>query len=175
MANKVNDWKELLKLANEDLKAYGCQISVYKTEDSEDFWQVDIDVIGMPTDCFAENYNEDELSECINDAWTHARAMAKAKSETTYSEVKCTYHADGFWTVDAYKTNNQEEEGVVVGIINDVTGDCYALRDLDDNAKHVIDEKQTEIVSQRPAILAEIYNGMTDAEKDEFIRLTEWL
>ena len=77
MANKVNNWKELLKLANEDLKAYGCQISVYKTEDSEDFWQVDIDVIGMPTDSFAENYNEDELSECINDAWTHARAKVK--------------------------------------------------------------------------------------------------
>ena len=77
MANKVNNWKELLKLANEDLKAYGCQISVYKTEDSEDFWQVDIDVIGMPTVCFAENYNEDELSECINDAWAHAKAKVK--------------------------------------------------------------------------------------------------
>jgi len=89
-----------------------------------------------------------------------------------YSEVKCTYHTDGFWTVDAYKTNNQEEEGVVVAVINDVTGDCYALRALDDLTKGVIDEKQTEIVAQRPEILAEIYNGMTDAEKDEFLRLT---
>lgn len=84
MANKVNDWRELLKLANEDLKAYGCQLSVYKKEDSEDFWQVDIDVIGMPhmpTDCFAENYNEDELSECINDAWAHVRAKKKHNVE----------------------------------------------------------------------------------------------
>lgn len=91
MANKVNNWEELLKLANEDLKAYGCQISVYKTEDSEDFWQVDIDVIGMPTDCFAENYNEDELSECINDAWAHARAKAKpqmAYRVTAYYDVE---------------------------------------------------------------------------------------
>ena len=89
-----------------------------------------------------------------------------------YSEVKCTYHTDGFWTVDAYKTNDQEEEGVVVAVINDVTGDCYAFRALDDNAKGVIDEKQTEIVAHRPAILAEIYDGMTDAEKDEFLRMT---
>lgn len=89
-----------------------------------------------------------------------------------YSEVKCTYHADGFWVVDAWKTNDQEEEGVVVAVINDVTGDCYAIRNLDDLAKGVIDEKQTEIVAQHPEILAEIYNGMTDAEKDEFLRLT---
>lgn len=90
-----------------------------------------------------------------------------------YSEVKCTYHAYGFWVVDAWKTNDQEEEGVAIAVINDVTGDCYAIRDLDDNAKSVIAEKRTEIVSQRPAILAEIYNGMTDTEKDEFLRLTE--
>ena len=90
-----------------------------------------------------------------------------------YSEVKCTHHADGFWCVDAWKTNDQEEEGVVIAVINDVTGDCYAIKDLDDNAKGVIDEKQTEIVSHRPEILAEIYNGMTDAEKDEFLSMTQ--
>ena len=94
-------------------------------------------------------------------------------ADKIYSEVKCTYHADGFWAVDAWKTNDQEEEGVVVAVINDVTGECYALRGLDDNAKGVIDEKQIEIVAQQPEILAEIYNGMTDAEKDEFLRLTE--
>lgn len=93
-------------------------------------------------------------------------------ADNIYSEVKCTYHADGFWVVDVWKTNDQGEEGVVLAVINDVTGECYAIRILDDNAKGVIDEKQTEIVAQRPAILAEIYNGMTDAEKDEFLRLT---
>lgn len=89
-----------------------------------------------------------------------------------YSEVKCTYHADGFWAVDAWKKNDQEEEGAVIAVINDVTGECYALHALDDNAKCVIDEKQKEIVSQKPQILAGIYNSMTDAEKDEFLRLT---
>lgn len=85
MANRVNNWRELLKLANEDLKSYGCRISVCQTEDGEDFWRVDIDVIGMPhmpTDCFAEGYYEDELGDLINDAWANARA--KVKSQMAY-------------------------------------------------------------------------------------------
>jgi hypothetical protein len=168
MANKVNNWKELLKMANEDLKKYNAEIGVY---DHDDVYSVTTVVNGLEEE-YADNYYEDELQDLINDAWAHARAKAKAKSETIYSEVKCTYHEDGFWSVDAYKTNNQEEEGVVLAVINDVTGDCYAIRALDDTAKGVIDEKQTEIVAQRPAILAEIYNGMTDAEKDEFLRMT---
>lgn len=86
-----------------------------------------------------------------------------------YSEVKCTHHTDGFWCVDAWKTNDQEEEGMVIAVINDVTGDCYAIKTLDDNAKGVIDEKQAEIVAQRPEILVEIYSGMTDAEKVKFL------
>lgn len=90
-----------------------------------------------------------------------------------YSEVKCTHHADGFWCVDAWKTNDQEEEGMVIAVINDVTGECYAIKNLDDNAKGVIDEKQTEIVVQRPEILVEIYNGMTDAEKDQFLSMAQ--
>lgn len=168
MANKVNNWQEVLELANANLKKYDAEIGVY---DHDDVYSVTTVVNGLEEE-YADNYYEDELDDIINDAWAHALAKAKAKSETTYSKVKCNYHADGFWTVDAYKTNNQGEEGVVVAVINDVTGDCYVIRDLDDLAKGVIDEKQTEIVAQRPAILAEIYNGMTDAKKDEFLRMT---
>lgn len=171
MANRVNNWQELLKLANEDLNKIGIEIIIGKDdEDSADYF-LNISY-GTHTETYAEGYYEDELQDLINDAWAHARAKAKEKSETIYSEVKCTYHEDGFWVVDAWKTNDQEEEGVVLAVINDVTGDCYAIRDLDDLAKGVIDTKQTEIVTQRFAILAEIYNGMTDAEKDEFLRLT---
>ena len=92
--------------------------------------------------------------------------------ETIYNEVKCSHHTDGFWVVDAWKTDDQDEEGMVIAVINDVTGDCYAIKDLDDLAKGVIDEKQTEIVNQRPEILAEAYYDMTDAEKDQFLSLT---
>ena len=94
-------------------------------------------------------------------------------NKNIYNEVKCNHHADGFWVVDAWKTNDQGEEGVVIAVINDITGDCYAIRDLDDNARGVIDEKQTEIVAQRPEILAELYHGMSDREKDEFLTLIE--
>lgn len=169
MANKVNNWEELLKLANKDLIKQNLEI---KLEEFDGAYTLYIDnTEDKSYDIFAEGYYEDELSDLINDAWAHARA--KAKSETIYSEVKCTHHEDGFWVVDAWKTNVQEEEGIVIAVINDVTGECYAIRDLNDKAKGVIDEKQTEIVAQRPEILAEIYNSMTDAEKDEFLRLTE--
>jgi len=170
MANRVNNWRELLKLANRDLNPQKVYINLNPNGDGT--YNIEI-VDNGKAECYAEGYYKDELGDLINDAWAHARAKAKAKSETMYNEVKCTYHADGFWVVDAWKTNGQEEEGVVVAVINDVTGDCYAIRNLDDLAKGVIDEKQTEIVAQRPEILAEIYNGMTDAEKDEFLRLTE--
>lgn len=90
-----------------------------------------------------------------------------------YSEVKINYHTDGFWTVDAWKTNDENEEGKVIAVINDVTGDVYAIDQLDDLAKGAIDEKQTEIVSKQSEILAEVYNGLDCASKDEFLRLTE--
>lgn len=90
-----------------------------------------------------------------------------------YSEVKCTYHTDGFWTVDAWKTNSQEEEGAVIAVINDVTGDCYAIKDLDDLAKSVIDKKRTEIADKEVENLAGLYYRMTCAKKDEFLKLTE--
>lgn len=169
MTNKVNNWEEVLELANANLKKYDAEIGVY---DHDDVYSVTIVVNGVEEE-YADNYYEEELVDLINDAWAHARAKAKAKSEPIYSEVKCTHHEEGFWVVDAWKTNDQEEEGVVLAVINDVKGDCYAIRNLDDLAKGVIDEKQTEIVAQRPEILAEIYNDMTDAEKDEFLRLTE--
>ena len=172
MANRINNWREMLDLANKDLKPHKIEISA-SLIDADGTYDILIDNNGI-TETYASGYYEDELGDLINDAWSHARAKAKVKSETIYrySEVKCTYHADGFWVVDAWKTNNPEEEGVVIAVINDVTGDCYAISDLDDNAKSVIAEKRKEIVPQRPEILAEIYNGMTDAEKDKFLRMT---
>lgn len=88
-----------------------------------------------------------------------------------YEEVRCDHHTDGFWTVDAWYPNN--EEGVVVALINDITGDCYAIHDLDDHCKGVIDEKQMEIVNKRAELLAELYNDSYNYEQDEFLRLTD--
>lgn len=169
--NKVNDWKTTLNAAN---KALAKQGKVITLEEFDETYTIYIeDTATNEWEVYAEGYYEDELCDIINDAWSHACAKAKVKSETIYSEVKCTHHEDGFWVVDAWKTDDQNEEGQVIAVINDVTGDCYAIRNLNDEAKYVINKKQTEIVAQCPEILAEIYNSMTDAEKDEFLRMTE--
>lgn len=171
--NKVNNWKTTLSAANKALAKQGKEITLAESEFDGTYSVFIKDNITGGKEVYAENYYEDELCDIINDAWSHACAKAKVKSETIYSEVKCTHHEDGFWVVDAWNTDDQNEEGYVIAVINDVTGDCYAIRDLKDKAKGVIDEKQTEIVNKRPEILAEIYNSMTDAEKDKFLRMTE--
>jgi hypothetical protein len=87
-----------------------------------------------------------------------------------YKDIKVNYHRDGFWVVDAWKTDDDDEEGKVIAVINDVTGDVYAIDQLDDLAKGAIDEKQTEIVSQQANILAEVYNHMGNYDKTEFLK-----
>lgn len=43
-----------------------------------------------------------------------------------YSEVKCNYLNDeGYWCVDAWRTGDGDEEGKVVAVINDKTGDVF--------------------------------------------------
>lgn len=83
MANRCNDWQGMIKLANEDLKKYGAML---KLDNDEGAYSVEI-LYGVnpkdntkfkESDCYAENYYEDELSELINEAWYHARAKAKA-------------------------------------------------------------------------------------------------
>ena len=88
-----------------------------------------------------------------------------------YSEVKCNYNTgDGFWCVDAWYPNN--EEGTVIAVINDVTGGVYAIKDLDDYAKEIINEKVKEIAIERLQIMASYYESLADEEKDQFLRLT---
>lgn len=73
MANRVNNWRELLKLANEDLKKYNAEIGVY---DHDGEFSVTVVVNGEER-VFADGYYEDELGDLINDAWAHARAKVK--------------------------------------------------------------------------------------------------
>lgn len=75
MANRVNNWRELLKLANEDLKKYN---KVIKLEEFDGTYTLYIDNTDDKSyDIFAEGYYEDELGDLINDAWAHARAKVK--------------------------------------------------------------------------------------------------
>lgn len=81
MANRVNNWKELQKLANEDLKKYDAEIGVY---DHDDAYSVTIVVDGKEEE-YADNYYEDELGDLINDAWAHVRAKIKGEKKIYYT------------------------------------------------------------------------------------------
>lgn len=75
MANKVNNWEELLKLANEDL----IQQQVYINVNSNGDGTYTIEIVDNDrVECYADGYYEDELGDLINDAWAHARAKIKA-------------------------------------------------------------------------------------------------
>ena len=78
MANRHNNWKKLLKLANSNLKNYGVKMNVVHVDDTANY---DLHIVypDGTTDIFAQNYYEDELDELINDAWSHARAKVKVK------------------------------------------------------------------------------------------------
>lgn len=88
MANKVNNWKELLKLANKDLKKYDAEIAAFKGEDGD--YDISIAHNGI-TETYASGYYEDELGDLINDAWAHAKAKVKpqmAYRVTAYYDVE---------------------------------------------------------------------------------------
>lgn len=78
MANRVNNWEQLLELANKNLKKYGVEMNVLLAEDTGNY-DLHIAYPDGTTDIYAQNYYEDELDELVNDAWAHARAKVKAK------------------------------------------------------------------------------------------------
>lgn len=78
MANRVNNWEQLLKIANNNLKKYGVEMNVLLGEDTGNY-DLHITYPDGTTDIYAQNYYEDELDELVNDAWAHARAKVKAK------------------------------------------------------------------------------------------------
>jgi hypothetical protein len=90
-----------------------------------------------------------------------------------YNKVKCDRHVEGFWTVDAWKTDDLNEEGKVIALINDVTGAVYEIGEIDDTARGVIDEVQTEIVNYKTEILAELYGELPYYKRDEFLTQIE--
>lgn len=73
MANRVNNWQELLKLANKDLKPHKIEISA-SLIDADETYDILIDNNGI-TETYASGYYEDELSGLINDAWAHALSL----------------------------------------------------------------------------------------------------
>lgn len=67
--NKCNDWENLLRISNEDLKKSGYSLRI--VEDDEGYYSCEVWKDGKFIDVYAENYWEDELSDLITDAFHH--------------------------------------------------------------------------------------------------------
>ena len=67
----------------------------------------------------------------------------------SYTIVQCTYNnGEGFWTVDAWRKQEEEEQGKVVAVINDKTADVYFIEPearISPMAMKTIKEKVGEI------------------------------
>ena len=103
-----------------------------------------------------EAFGWDESEECF---CKHCNEMTPwAEEHRIYEEVRCDYNTtDGFWTVDAWYTHDgdvkEEDEGVVIAVINSVTGGVYAIKELDDLAKRVIQQKVDEICEPKNQLM----------------------
>ena len=73
MSNRINNWEQLLEMANKDLKGKGAELIFTLDDDGYCGLKIKYDIGGTFTDTYAENYYEDELSDLINEAWSHAR------------------------------------------------------------------------------------------------------
>lgn len=71
--NTRNDWKNLLKIINEDLKPHGLKIDI-NDNDEQGFFKCDILKDGEVIDNYAENFYEEELEELAHDAWAFVKA-----------------------------------------------------------------------------------------------------
>ena len=97
MANRINDWQGLLELANKELRKENEVINVAPNDDG--YFDVSILTIAqdgtlLRADDFASNYMEDELGECVNDAWAHVRAKVMAEKPKVWL-VKQLSNVDG--------------------------------------------------------------------------------
>lgn len=90
--NRVNDWKNLLAIANADLATIGCELKIYEEDGcySCDIWRN-----GVAYNIYAENYYEDELSELINDAWNYVKnEIPKSEWNTIHIACKADFTPD---------------------------------------------------------------------------------
>lgn len=71
--NRINDWKGLLKIANEDLALYGYALEI-TDENDPGFFECNILKDGEFVEGYAANYYEDELSGLVNDAWYYVKS-----------------------------------------------------------------------------------------------------
>ena len=75
-----------------------------------------------------------------------------------YEEIRCDYNPDGFWTVDAWEYD--KEEGKVVALINDITGDSFMIGgEYDSDVRQIAKEKSEEVKSHILDRMKELFMG----------------
>lgn len=68
----------------------------------------------------------------------------------TFTEVRCTFEDEGIWYVDAWQTDDADEEGIVVAKINEKTYEVtYTFDEFKENGMilEVVREKLLEILN----------------------------
>ena len=89
------------------------------------------------------------------------------KKLSCWAEIACWYlcEDDKFWRVDAWRTNNDAEEGKVIAYIDDLTGRVLyidPLASVDAHAQKVISAKVNEIESKIDKKLRERFKAFSD-------------
>ena len=84
-----------------------------------------------------------------------------------YEEIRCDYNPDGFWTVDAWK--HGDDQGKVVALINDVTGDYYMVDEFDSEVMQVVNEKSEEIKSHILDRMRDLFRNLSNDDKIKFV------
>ena len=136
--NRRNEWENLLKTANEDLKADGIRISIDDDEE-EGYFRCIIYKGNRKIETYAENYYEDELGELINDAWSYAKGLVNKGNGKK-----------GIW--DAVEENGWRQYDDFVSLIKDT----LAPNIPQDN------EKAYEIEDEVNAYLAKMFKELEE-------------
>lgn len=76
--------------------------------------------------------------------------------KSRWQEIENNYHdeSDGFYRIDAWRTTNDDEEGKVIAVIDDTSGNVYCidkLAEIDDFAQKMITERRNAILAPATA------------------------
>ena len=85
-----------------------------------------------------------------------------------YEEIRCDYNPEGFWTVDAWEHGN--DQGKVVALINDITGDGYMVGDYDSEVMRVMQEKSEETKSHILDRMKDLFMDLSEDDKKKFLQ-----
>lgn len=87
-----------------------------------------------------------------------------------YSEVRCDcLNDENFWSVDAWRTSDDNEEGKVVAVIHDKSGDVYYIEPearFSPRVKEVVDSMVDEIRSKKQSF-NERYQALAHEEIED--------